>query len=64
MLHTKITNGAVEIVLPYPTLPSPLHYNVGFIGNENGPHYLAFSQQSCHQGPFDLPSPELNRFSS
>ena len=37
MLHTAITDGAVEIVLPYPTLLSALHYNVGFIGNENAP---------------------------
>ena len=40
MLHTAITDGAVEIVLPYPTLLSALHYNVGFIGMRMGPHYL------------------------
>ena len=27
-------------MLPYPTLLSALHYNVGFIGMRMGPHYL------------------------
>jgi hypothetical protein len=60
MFHTAITNGAVEIVLPYPTLPSPLHYNVGFIGNENGPTLFENSPKTYlwpKGAPKSLPTP-------
>ena len=59
-LHTAITDGAVEIVLPYPTLLSALHYNVGFIGNENGPTLFENSPKTYlwpKGAPKSLPTP-------
>ena len=60
MLHTAITDGAVEIVLPYPTLLSDLHYNVGFIGNENAPTLFENSPKTYlwpKGAPKSLPTP-------
>ena len=60
MLHTAITDGAVEIVLPYPTLLSALHYNVGFIGNENASTLFENSPKTYlwpKGAPKSLPTP-------